>query len=865
MNNCIKYLAALGLSASMAFAHETINKSGQLGFDKTYSAKSMEHGQLSISILNDVDVADKSVLGETVKGDPRIKNKDYIGLSSYIGMSFGLFEIVDVAVMLPVYYEKLTFECENGQCPFAGADDAAQAGYLGNVRASLKFRAPLPEDQIFDLALILGGDFPTTNLEKRGIWIREPDYVVGGDIENGTFAAGYAYGTKQSIFRTTLAVTMDLRKIDAAPLLFHLNGGYRTTLDNDGVGDFYTVAAGLELYPIPVVSLFGEFYKDFPSGKYTKEMDIAEATAGLVFHIGSHLDVQVGGHFAIGDKAVPVNGGMNHDGHFIRYVDANGTVPEYDANWIYAARTIPKAYGYGGITWSGFLIDPDRDGDGVADDVDKCPDQAGDRKNDGCPWAAPDLDEDGICDPWVAEKGLLDQFADICEGIDQCPNEAGEGEDGCPLDDPDPDQDGVCDAWVSQKKMLKKYADVCSGIDNCPGQQGPESNMGCPEDNPDADGDGICDPWVSQKNRLADFSGVCQGYDQCPGQAGPEANQGCPWPDPDSDGDGVCDGWVTAKKMGYFFENADGSDPYITKKCKGLDKCEYEYGPAFNDGCPMGDPDQDKDGVCDAWVSEKGLLGEYEGICQGVDKCPTQPGSLENEGCEAENPDADGDGVCDAWVTQKGMLEKYADVCTGLDKCPFDGGVVDERGCPMDDPDPDHDGVCDAWVTKKGLLEKFANVCTGIDRCPLDSGSVANSGCKEAEIKPIRLNGVSFPSGKAVLDKNAKNALKGPIAQLKDPEYLNVEFVVQGHTDSQGKPAKNKKLSEDRAKAVADWFVKQGIDKSRIKAVVGCGADAPVADNKTRDGREENRRIEIKPVADGDVAAASACVAEFEE
>lgn len=846
MNNCIKYLAALGLSASMAFAHETINKAGQLGFDRTYSAQSMEHGQLAISFLNDV-TNDKSVFGNNVMGrDGYVENNEFIGLSSYIGMSFGIMKIADVSVMMPVYFEQLTFNCDGSKGPC----DKIQPGYLGNLRGSLKLRAPLPEDQVFDVALILGADFATTNTEKRGVWIREPDYVAAD-------GNGYAYGNRQSIFRATLAATMDLRKIDAAPLLVHLNGGYRTTIDNDLYGDFYSFAAGLEVYPIEVVSLFGEFYMDMPDGQYVKDnMDIMEASVGLVFHIGSHLDLQVGGHFYVGgDKYVPVTGGMNHDGSIA------GERP-----WVYGARTMSKAYGFGGLTWSGFLIDPDRDGDGVADDVDKCPDQVGDSRNDGCPWAEPDLDEDGICDPWVAEKGLLSQFANICEGIDQCPNEAGEGEDGCPLDDPDPDQDGVCDAWVSQKKMQSKYSDICSGIDNCPGQKGPESNMGCPEDNPDADGDGICDPWVSQKNRLADFSGVCQGYDQCPGQAGPEANQGCPWPDPDSDGDGVCDGWVTAKKMGYFFENAEKlNDPYITKKCKGLDKCEYEYGPAFNDGCPMGDPDQDKDGVCDAWVSEKNLLSEYEGVCQGVDKCPTKPGSLENEGCEAENPDADGDGVCDAWVTQKGMLEKYADVCTGLDKCPFDGGIVDERGCPMDDPDPDHDGVCDAWVTKKGLQDKFAQVCQGVDRCPLDSGSVANSGCAEVALKPIRLNGISFPSGKAVLDKNAKNALKGPIAQLKDPDYLGIEFVVQGHTDSQGKPAKNKKLSEDRAKAVADYFVKQGIDKKRIKAVVGCGADAPVADNKTRDGREENRRIEIKPVADGNVEEASACVAEFFE
>lgn len=855
MNNCAKLLAALGLSASMAFAHETINRVGLPGFDKLYSAKSMEHGQIAISILGngnfDGSVFEGEVSGEhkNKKGglEPNATRKDLTGLDLFAGFSFGIMEVADIAIMLPVYYDKITYE--NGF--EAGADDPAQKGYLGNMRANIKFRAPLPEDQIFDLALVLGVDMPLTKAEQRGAWVREPDYFnVINVSDKDPRGEAYAFGTTSSIFRTNLAVTLDMRKIDAAPLLIHLNGGYRFTIGNDEYSGFYSFGAGLEFYPIPFVSLIGEFYTDISDGDYEliQDLSLMEAVAGVVLHLGTHVDIQLSGRFNLGDGYVPVQGAYNDD------------------NRKYNARTIPGASAYGGITFAGFLIDPDRDGDGVADDVDKCPDDRGDARNDGCPWPEPDIDEDGICDPWVAEKGLLDDFADVCGGIDQCPNEAGDDDDGCPLEDPDPDQDGVCDAWVTQKKKLKKYADICSGVDNCPAQAGPESNMGCPEDNPDADGDGMCDPWVSQKNRLKDFAKVCHGYDQCPGQGGPEANQGCPWPDPDSDGDGVCDGWVTAKKMGYFFENAEKlKDPYITKKCKGLDKCEFEYGPAFNDGCPMGDPDQDKDGVCDSWVSEKNLLGEYEGICEGVDKCPTVPGPLDNNGCEAENPDADGDGICDAWVSQKGQQEKYKDICTGLDKCPFDGGIVDERGCPMDDPDPDHDGVCDAWVTKKKMLEKFADVCSGVDRCPLDSGSVANSGCAEVALKPIRLNGISFPSGKAVLDKNAKNALKGPIAQMKDPDYLSMEFVVQGHTDSQGKAAKNKKLSEQRAKAVADYFIAQGIDKSRIRAVVGCGSDAPVASNKTRDGREENRRIEIRPVADGNVEEASACVAEFEE
>ena len=271
--------------------------------------------------------------------------------------------------------------------------------------------------------------------------------------------------------------------------------------------------------------------------------------------------------------------------------------------------------------------------------------------------------------------------------------EAGEGEDGCPLDDPDADKDGVCDAWVAQKNYQDHFSDICGGSDNCPAQPGPETNMGCPEDNPDADGDGMCDPWVSQKNRLKDFAKVCKGYDNCPGEAGPDANKGCPWPDPDTDGDGLCDEWVTAKKMGYFFENAATlNDPYVTKACKGLDKCPYEYGPLFTDGCPAEDPDPDKDGVCDAWVTQQKVLDQFAEVCSGLDKCPLDSGSVENHGCKLDDPDGDKDGICDAWVTEKKMQDKYLEVCSGFDKCPYDAGDKDNNGCPLDDPDTDKDG-----------------------------------------------------------------------------------------------------------------------------------------------------------------------------
>jgi OOP family OmpA-OmpF porin len=130
----------------------------------------------------------------------------------------------------------------------------------------------------------------------------------------------------------------------------------------------------------------------------------------------------------------------------------------------------------------------DRDGDGVPDLEDKCPDVPGPRENQGCP-VVKDSDGDGIPDD-----------------IDRCPLDPEDldgfqDEDGCP--DPDNDGDGIVDK-----------------MDACPNTPGPITNRGCPV--LDRDGDGIPDD-----------------QDKCPDQAGPRENGGCP--DADRDGDGIVD------------------------------------------------------------------------------------------------------------------------------------------------------------------------------------------------------------------------------------------------------------------------------------------------------------------------------------
>jgi outer membrane protein OmpA-like peptidoglycan-associated protein len=72
-----------------------------------------------------------------------------------------------------------------------------------------------------------------------------------------------------------------------------------------------------------------------------------------------------------------------------------------------------------------------------------------------------------------------------------------------------------------------------------------------------------------------------------------------------------------------------------------------------------------------------------------------------------------------------------------------------------------------------------------------------------------------------------------------------LRIEISGHTDNVGSKSYNKKLSEKRAKAVVDYLVDKGIDKSRL-AFAGYGFAQPIASNDTPLGRQKNRRTEFK-------------------
>jgi OOP family OmpA-OmpF porin len=101
---------------------------------------------------------------------------------------------------------------------------------------------------------------------------------------------------------------------------------------------------------------------------------------------------------------------------------------------------------------------------------------------------------------------------------------------------------------------------------------------------------------------------------------------------------------------------------------------------------------------------------------------------------------------------------------------------------------------------------------------------------------------VEFDFDKSIIKKGYYQDIDNLAGVMK--QYPDLNVVIEGHTDSVGTAEYNKKLSQERADAVKKYMVeKGGIDANRLKAQ-GFGEEKPIASNKMKEGRQQNRRVE---------------------
>jgi len=220
------------------------------------------------------------------------------------------------------------------------------------------------------------------------------------------------------------------------------------------------------------------------------------------------------------------------------------------------------------------------------------------------------------------------------------------------------------------------------------------------------------------------------------------------------------------------------------------DDCPDDFGLKINNGCP----DMDGDGIIDI-----------------NDECPEVPGLKKFKGC----PDTDGDGLQDKF-----------------DDCIEEWGPITNKGCP-EFPGQGQDTIIKyIYLTDTVYINKYLKTPIS-DMHPID-------------LKKI-FKYVKFESDKYILTDISKLILDQAADYMSLKNYLKIHLI--GHTDSEDSDEYNLKLSENRVKSVQEYLSDRGILKARI-TIDWKGEKFPISDNNSEEGREENRRVELKILND---------------
>jgi len=177
-----------------------------------------------------------------------------------------------------------------------------------------------------------------------------------------------------------------------------------------------------------------------------------------------------------------------------------------------------------------------------------------------------------------------------------------------------------------------------------------------------------------------------------------------------------------------------------------------------------------------------------------------------------------------------------------------DGEEVERYKTSPNNPDTDGDGLSDGDEVLKHNTNPLLK--------DTDGGSIDDK--KEIEqntnplnpeddivldiTAPIVLEGVTFATNSAELTPESEKMLMKVLSTLN--AYPDIKVEIRGYTDNVGNASSNLQLSQRRANAVRYWLIAKGIAPNRVIAR-GYGEQNPIADNKTKEGRRLNRRIEF--------------------
>jgi outer membrane protein OmpA-like peptidoglycan-associated protein len=153
---------------------------------------------------------------------------------------------------------------------------------------------------------------------------------------------------------------------------------------------------------------------------------------------------------------------------------------------------------------------------------------------------------------------------------------------------------------------------------------------------------------------------------------------------------------------------------------------------------------------------------------------------------------------------------------------------------------------------QKARIAEHDQMLASMDRTTREAYQRAEAAGKLAEGKflynvTLQDDGYKFKVNKYALSDEEKAKLTDFASKLKS-DNRNVYLEIQGHTDSSGTKDYNDQLGEERAEAVRLFLNEQGVALNRMNTI-SYGETAPVADNKTKAGRAQNRRVQIVVLA----------------